>query len=155
MNTCIRQLAHSDNESELESLCKLIPTIGEKMEREEKAKELMPKMFAVIHQIINSGKSAGKEPAVVSKRVICLLQDVCDLKQVKLKFQITFKIFWIFYLKYDSIIIFKKMKYDSFLWLIYEIRPYFGSSIWNRTLFGNCDLQYDLIVFLKYDTILN
>ena len=40
MNTCIRQLVQSDNESELESLCKLIPTIGSKMEREEKGKEV-------------------------------------------------------------------------------------------------------------------
>ena len=106
MNTCINQLAHSDNEIELESLCILISTIGEKIEKEEKGKELMSVMFAVIHQIINSGKSAGKEPAVVSKRIICLLQNVCDLKQVK--FQITSNIFRIFYLKYDSFIIFKK-----------------------------------------------
>ena len=41
MNTFICQLVQSDNETELESLCKLIPAIAAEMEREEKAEEVI------------------------------------------------------------------------------------------------------------------
>ena len=34
MSACMRQLVSSDNENELESLSKLIPTIGREFERE-------------------------------------------------------------------------------------------------------------------------
>jgi len=40
MNSCIRQLVQSNNETELESLCKLIPTIGRRMEGEQKGQEV-------------------------------------------------------------------------------------------------------------------
>merc|ERR1719383_744998 len=95
MSACMRQLVSSDNENELESLSKLIPTIGREFEREytsrpgtdnqAKAKaEMMRKafndIFTKINQIIMEKKTLGKEKAKVSPRIVCLLQDICDMK---------------------------------------------------------------------------
>ena len=48
MNGCMRQLSTSDNENELESLSKLIPTIGREYERE----------FSQIQTVINATKTS-------------------------------------------------------------------------------------------------
>ena len=48
MNGCMRQLSTSDNENELESLSKLIPTIGREYERE----------FSQIQSVINELKES-------------------------------------------------------------------------------------------------
>jgi len=98
MNGCMRQLSTSDNENELESLSKLIPTIGREYEREfntiqggarpnqdaqKKAdviKNSFESIFANIHQIIQAKKTLGKEKVIVSPRIVCLLQDICDMK---------------------------------------------------------------------------
>merc|ERR1712106_624172 len=98
MNGCMRQLSTSDNENELESLSKLIPTIGREYEREfntiqggarpnqdaqKKAdviKNSFESIFANIHQIIQAKMTLGKEKVIVSPRIVCLLQDICDMK---------------------------------------------------------------------------
>lgn len=41
MSGCIGQLVHSNSETELESLCKLIEAIGEKYSTEDKGKEVI------------------------------------------------------------------------------------------------------------------
>lgn len=85
MFSCIRQLVTSDNLNEVESLCKLIPTIGARMEdecaRKDAGKNKLPTLFASIHDIIKKGKTLGENPSDVPPRVICLLQDVLDLKK--------------------------------------------------------------------------
>ena len=48
MNGCMRQLSSSDNELELESLTKLIPTIGLEYERESNTVDTIPQTFETI-----------------------------------------------------------------------------------------------------------
>ena len=43
-------------------------------------------IFAKITQIITEKKTLGKEKAKVSPRIVCLLQDICDMKTVSVEF---------------------------------------------------------------------
>lgn len=43
-------------------------------------------IFAKISQIITEKKTLGKEKAKVSPRIVCLLQDICDMKTVSVEF---------------------------------------------------------------------
>ena len=47
----------------------------------------LPTLFASINDIIKKGKTLGENPSDVPPRVICLLQDVLDLKKVSFLFQ--------------------------------------------------------------------
>ncbi len=42
---CMRQLISSDHETELESLSKLIPTIGAELEKEQRGQEVRPRLY--------------------------------------------------------------------------------------------------------------
>lgn len=78
---CMRQLINSEHETELESLSKLIPTIGRELENEQRGQENLSRVFQQIDQVIENGKTLGNNPKTVSPRVICLLQDIVDLKK--------------------------------------------------------------------------
>lgn len=88
---CMRQLINSEHETELESLSKLIPTIGRELENEQRGQEEpkkkdfirqnLSRVFQQIDQVIENGKTLGNNPKTVSPRVICLLQDIVDLKK--------------------------------------------------------------------------
>ncbi|CAG5105893.1 Oidioi.mRNA.OKI2018_I69.chr1.g2544.t3.cds [Oikopleura dioica] len=96
---CCQQLVYSDSENELESLCKLIPTIGKRMQTgpqvpnraqqaqfaqaeqdKKKGAEILTIVFGKIEKIVSEGKTLGATPSKVSPRVICLLQDVIDIR---------------------------------------------------------------------------
>jgi len=97
---CCQQLVYSDSENELESLCKLIPTIGKRMQTgpqvpgranqaqfaqaeqdKKKGAEILTIVFGKIEKIVSDGKTLGNSPEKITPRVLCLLQDVIDIRR--------------------------------------------------------------------------
>ncbi|XP_015438876.1 PREDICTED: eukaryotic translation initiation factor 4 gamma 3-like isoform X3 [Dufourea novaeangliae] len=76
MHTCIQQLLHQNDEDSLEGLCKLLATIGNKLElkSEEEIQEYISKM----HDIV-----ARRGPGKISSRIRFMLQDIIDLRARK------------------------------------------------------------------------